>query len=687
MALAATALTACHSGNDGVGVMARRAYSLAGSVSGLSASGLVLQNNGSDDLTVAANATSFQFIGLLAAGGDYDVTVSAQPTGLTCTVSHGTGANVNAPVNNVSITCNPVTYTIAGTITGLDAGGLVLQNNGADNLTVVANATTFEFSTPVAAGGGYSVTAFSQPAGLTCTVSHGTGIHVNADVSSISVTCSASSFTVGGTVTGLTAGGLVLQDNGGDNLAIAANATAFAFAVPVAYGSAYAATVLTQPAGQICSVSAGAGVATADVTAVKVICSVIVRYTVTPISGANGSIAPNAVSLVNSGASQSYTATPDSGYAVNQWLLDGSLVQTGGAVYTLVNITANHTIEATFGQATLTPSVGSLTLAVNDTALDAALTGSARQITITNTGTLPAANVSVASSGFPAGTMFTSTCGGTLAAASSCMVTVTPGATATSGCTAGTAPANGAVTVSSDDAPDSVIGVLVLGYGCVYQGGYVYSVDDTTPSTGSIGGKVAAQSDQATAFSPGIIWSSDSSGNFDGGVSIWGIDETSASSSPSPNASSAAAATQYSGQSACNGSADGACDTNNINVYYTTNASPPVNTSYYAAGLCAETIAAYTDWYLPSICELGPDVGNNICTAQNAQNMTDDLPMLVNGCTGAGCLSGYYWSATEYSGSPQNAAWIEYFAPGGGNQFTASKSNSVGVRCSRAITN
>jgi len=687
LALAATALTACHSRNEGVGE-ARRAYSLAGSVSGLSASGLVLQNNGSDDLTLAANATSFQFVGLLVAGGDYNVTVSAQPTGLTCTVSHGAGANVNAPVSNVSITCNPVTYTIAGTITGLTSGGLVLQNNGADNLIAAANATTFEFSTPVAAGSGYSVTPFSQPAGLTCTVSHGMGTHVNANVSSISVTCSASSFTVGGTVTGLTAGGLVLQDNGGDNLAIAANATAFAFAAPVAYGSAYAATVLTQPAGQICSVSAGAGVAVADVTAVKVTCSVVVRYTVTPSSGANGSIAPNVVSLVNSGGSQGYTATPNSGYAVNQWLVDGVPVQTGGAVYTLANITANHTIEATFGQATLTPSVGSLTLAVNDTALDAALTGSARQITITNTGTIPAANVSVASSGFPAGTMFTSTCGGTLAAASSCMVTVTPGATATSGCTTGTAPTNGAVTVSSDDAPDSVIGVLVLGYGCVYQGGYVYSVDDTTPSTGSIGGKVAAQSDQATAFSPGIIWSSDSSGNFDGGVSIWGIDETSTSSSPSPNASSAAAATQYSGQSACNGSADGACDTNNINVYYTTSASPPVSVlSYYAAGLCAAAIGGYTDWYLPSICELGPDAGSHICTAQNAQNMTDDLPMLVNSCTGAACLSGYYWSATEYSGSPQNAAWIEYFAPGGGNQIAASKANSVGVRCSRAITN
>jgi len=43
------------------------------------------------------------------------------------------------------------------------------------------------------------------------------------------------SFTVGGTVTGLTGTGLVLQDNGGDNLAITGNG-AFTFKTAVAQG-------------------------------------------------------------------------------------------------------------------------------------------------------------------------------------------------------------------------------------------------------------------------------------------------------------------------------------------------------------------------------------------------------------------------------------------------------------------
>ena len=79
-------------------------------------------------------------------------------------------------------------------------------------------------------------------------------------------------YTVGGTVSGLTGTGLVLRNNGAGNLAVAANATAFAFAAPVNAGSAYNVTVLSQPAGQTCSVSDGAGIANAAVSNVAVSC-------------------------------------------------------------------------------------------------------------------------------------------------------------------------------------------------------------------------------------------------------------------------------------------------------------------------------------------------------------------------------------------------------------------------------
>jgi alpha-tubulin suppressor-like RCC1 family protein len=56
---------------------------------------------------------------------------------------------------------------------------------------------------------------------------------------------------------------VVLQDNGGDNLTISANGIATNFNTPVANGAAYAVTVLTQPAGQTCTLGANASGKTA----------------------------------------------------------------------------------------------------------------------------------------------------------------------------------------------------------------------------------------------------------------------------------------------------------------------------------------------------------------------------------------------------------------------------------------
>ncbi|KTD11202.1 hypothetical protein Ljam_0623, partial [Legionella jamestowniensis] len=117
---------------------------------------------------------------------------------------------------------------------------------------------------------------------------------------------------------------------------------------------------------------------------------------------------------------------------------------------------------------------------------------------------ISANNVQVSTSGFPTGTLITSnTCMGTLNAGATCDITITPGGTASSNsianaCTSspGTEPVPTVVTVSADNAPSTDINVLVLGYGCIYQGGFLFSVDDSTSNTGSIGGKVAALTDE-----------------------------------------------------------------------------------------------------------------------------------------------------------------------------------------------
>ncbi len=172
-----------------------------------------------------------------------------------------------------STTNNPPptpTYTIGGTVAGLTGTGLVLQDNGGDNLAVTGNGA-FTFKTAINAGSAYAVTVMTQPTGQTCSVTNGSGT-ANANVTNVSVQCAAGTVTIGGTVSGLTGTGLVLQDNGGNNLSITA-AGPFTFSTALSSGATYAVTVATQPSGQTCTVANGSGTATANVTTVAVSCS------------------------------------------------------------------------------------------------------------------------------------------------------------------------------------------------------------------------------------------------------------------------------------------------------------------------------------------------------------------------------------------------------------------------------
>jgi hypothetical protein len=84
---------------------------------------------------------------------------------------------------------------------------------------------------------------------------------------------------VGGTISGLSASGLVLRNNGGDDLTVSSGATTFTFATAVAHGQAYAATVLTQPTGYTCTISSGSGTMSAAVTSISISCAVNIPVT------------------------------------------------------------------------------------------------------------------------------------------------------------------------------------------------------------------------------------------------------------------------------------------------------------------------------------------------------------------------------------------------------------------------
>ena len=90
-------------------------------------------------------------------------------------------------------------------------------------------------------------------------------------------------------------------------------------------------------------------------------------FTITATTGTNGTVTPAGISTVTSGTSKTYTITPSTGYQIASLIIDGSAVAAASS-YTFSNVTANHTISATFSAvvsntptATLTASPSSVT--------------------------------------------------------------------------------------------------------------------------------------------------------------------------------------------------------------------------------------------------------------------------------------------------------------------------------------
>jgi uncharacterized repeat protein (TIGR03803 family) len=166
-------------------------YSVVGALSGLAnGASLVLQNSGGNNTTVSANG-QFGFSMTVANGVAYTVTVLTQPTGQICTVTGGSGIVGGANVTNVQVTCATNTYTISGTVSGLNTGAQVtLRNNGTDSTTVKTNGP-FILSAPVLYNGSYAVTVATHPPAQTCAVTAGSGSGVTSNISGIRVACSA----------------------------------------------------------------------------------------------------------------------------------------------------------------------------------------------------------------------------------------------------------------------------------------------------------------------------------------------------------------------------------------------------------------------------------------------------------------------------------------------------------------
>ena len=250
-------------------------YGVGGSVSGLlPGRSLVLQDNGNSSTTVSADG-AFSFSAGVPSGSNYAITVRSQPDGQSCAITSGSGTIAAGDVLDVSVVCSDDTYNVGVAVSGVNAAGLTLENNGGDPLSISRNGS-FNFDTPIASGSTYAVTVSSQPIGEVCTVTQGAGAGTvtDANVAGIVVACVPNLYSVAGTLSGLYAGrSLLVQDDGGNTTTLAANG-GFSFSAPVASGSNYAVTVLTQPVGQTCSITGGSGtVAGANIAGVAISCS------------------------------------------------------------------------------------------------------------------------------------------------------------------------------------------------------------------------------------------------------------------------------------------------------------------------------------------------------------------------------------------------------------------------------
>lgn len=282
-------------------------YTLGGTISGLgNNSGLVLANSGTT-LSVPAGASTFTFPGSLAAGTAYSVTVQTSPTGMSCTVSGGTGT-LNSNVSSVAVTCATQSYTLGGTVAingpsgvSLSDQGMVLTNSSnGDQYTFTSNATSYTMPKSVAYGGAYQISVTTQPTGLSCTVSNGSGTMPANNLTNVAVTCTDQTFALGGTVTGLgSATGLVLTNEGVDATTVAANATTFTMKTAVSYGAAYSIAVQTNPTDLDCAVTNGSGTMPAKaVTSVQVACGAGKESVLHSFGAANDGSSPSYGSLI-----------------------------------------------------------------------------------------------------------------------------------------------------------------------------------------------------------------------------------------------------------------------------------------------------------------------------------------------------------------------------------------------------
>lgn len=168
-------------------------------------------------------------------------------------------------------------YSVGGTVSGLTTNSGVLLTDAAGSGVFVSGNGRFTIENAFADGAAYDLAVASDPGtpAVRCTVNRGQGVIAGADVENVTVECAQRAFTLGGTVSGLSAVGLILESRGAA-IAVSKDGS-FVFPGKITTGSSYSVTIAQNPDGESCVLTNAAGTVESTDVSVKVVCSPVVR--------------------------------------------------------------------------------------------------------------------------------------------------------------------------------------------------------------------------------------------------------------------------------------------------------------------------------------------------------------------------------------------------------------------------
>ena len=256
-------------------------FALGGQVSGLAGAGLVL-DGGPAGLASLDEDGVFTFPKRLASGIAYAIVIQSQPSSptQTCVIASGEGAVGGSDVRDIAIECTTDRFYVGGDTAGLEGSGLALTL-GDQVLSVDADGS-FKFPETVESGQSVAIAVASQPTGpsQTCTVTAPTAVVGGENLTNVAVSCKTNTYTLGGTLSGLSEGEVVLHSSAGGDIRLSSDGS-FTFETPIPSGTPFEVTVKTQPSELVCTVQNGSGKGTitdSDVKNVSVWCTDAVTF-------------------------------------------------------------------------------------------------------------------------------------------------------------------------------------------------------------------------------------------------------------------------------------------------------------------------------------------------------------------------------------------------------------------------